>query len=157
MLWYTRWYILQDGIIFMKAFKLKSYGEVMIVMMDNPDMAAGSMFSSCCRYRSFLLFRCSRFFTLPCFKEMSMNVRPPNVINISRRLPRHTQIAHHYVKAKERKGPSLRSWLIFGGACVTGAVGVIVFIGEVFANSTKPKYVYCQCSTYFIVLYIFIQ
>ena len=37
MLWYTRWYILQDGIIFMKAFKLKSYGEVMIVMMDNPD------------------------------------------------------------------------------------------------------------------------
>lgn len=95
-------------------------------MAAKPNM----FISMCCRHYTFKLLRYSRFLLLPSLRQMSLKTRTPKAVEDLRKLPRYTQIARYYVKAKERKGPSLKNWVIFGAACVAGTVGVITFIGE---------------------------
>jgi len=38
------------------------------------------------------------------------------------------------VKPKEKKGPSLRSWILFGAGCVGFVTGAVVYHGNRFCN-----------------------
>ena len=49
---------------------------------------------------------------------------------LKRSLPRHTQVGRYYVKAKERRGPSLRTWLSVSGGFIVAGAGLVVYLGE---------------------------
>ena len=50
---------------------------------------------------------------------------------LRRYLPRHSQVGRYYVKAKERKGPSLKTWLSVGAGFIMGGAGLVVYLGEI--------------------------
>ena len=70
-------------------------------------------------------------FITPHFRELSQQCRRPSEMNFLKRfLPRHSQVGRYYVKAKERKGPSLKTWLSVGGGFIVAGVGLVVYLGE---------------------------
>lgn len=52
------------------------------------------------------------------------------VIRSFPRLPLRCPRSCYYVKPKEKKGPSFKSWLIFGAGCVAVATGAIIYVGK---------------------------
>lgn len=54
------------------------------------------------------------------------------VIRSLPRLPLRCPRSYYYVKPKEKKGPSFKSWLIFGAGCVAVATGAIIYVGKTF-------------------------
>ena len=54
------------------------------------------------------------------------------VIRSFPRLPLRCPRSYYYVKPKEKKGPSFKSWLIFGAGCVAVATGAIIYVGKTF-------------------------
>ena len=105
-------------------------------------------------YRSSKLFSLSRPVLQPCLREMSYALRASNIINSPKRLCQYTQVAKYYVKAKERKGPSLRSWFAFGAACIASATGAVLFLGKlsIMHVATKISLMFCTHIIH-IVLY----
>ena len=55
-----------------------------------------------------------------------------SVIRSFPRLPLRCPRSYYYVKPKEKKGPSFKSWLIFGAGCVAVATGAIIYVGKTF-------------------------
>ncbi|XP_068730202.1 mitochondrial import inner membrane translocase subunit TIM50-like [Montipora capricornis] len=55
------------------------------------------------------------------------------------RLPLRCPRACYYVKPKERKGPSLKSWIIFGAGCVAVATGAVIYVGWPEHGADDPK------------------
>ena len=56
------------------------------------------------------------------------------------RLPLRCPRACYYVKPKERKGPSLKSWIIFGAGCVAVATGAVIYVGKRFFINTWKSF-----------------
>ncbi|KAJ7351723.1 Mitochondrial import inner membrane translocase subunit TIM50 [Desmophyllum pertusum] len=90
-------------------------------------VAVSSSISSCCRWFSSricsnasLIAPVVRFSSLSCTGRV---LRPPA------RLPLRCPRAFYYVKPKEKKGPSLRSWIMFGAGCVGMVAGAVVYVG----------------------------
>ena len=49
---------------------------------------------------------------------------------LKRFLPQYSQVGRYYEKAKERRGPSLRTWLSVGVGFMVGGAGIVVYLGE---------------------------
>ncbi|KAK2568684.1 Mitochondrial import inner membrane translocase subunit TIM50 [Acropora cervicornis] len=65
-----------------------------------------------------------------------------SVIRSFPRLPLRCPRSYYYVKPKEKKGPSFKSWLIFGAGCVAVATGAIIYVGwpEYEEDNSKHPY-----------------
>lgn len=64
------------------------------------------------------------------------------IIRSTARLPLRCPRAYYYVKPKEKKGPSLRGWVMFGAGCVGMATGAVVYMGwpEAAPDDGKDPY-----------------
>ena len=68
--------------------------------------------------------------TLP-VRQFSVQGRELGKVNfLNRFLPRYMQYARYYEKAKERKGPSLKTWLYVGASLILSSAGAVVYLGE---------------------------
>lgn len=64
------------------------------------------------------------------------------VIRSFPRLPLRYPRSYYYVKPKEKKGPSFKSWLIFGAGCVAVATGAIIYVGWPEHEEDNSKHPY---------------
>lgn len=95
-------------------------------------VAVSSAVSACCRSFSSRICGSSSLTTpLVQFSTLSCTGRTlPTIARVPLRCPR----AFYYVKPKEKKGPSLRSWILFGAGCVGFVSGAVIYHGKGFCN-----------------------
>ena len=88
--------------------------------------------SACCRWFSSRLCGSTSLITPHVqFSSLSCTGRTLPVIA---RFPLRCPRAFYYVKPKEKKGPSLRSWILFGAGCVGFVTGAVIYHGKRLCN-----------------------
>ena len=84
-------------------------------------------FSSCCRWFGLRLYRSGSIMS-PTVQLSSLSSTGKLSLLIAR-LPSRCPRVCYYVKPKERKGPSLKGWFIFGAGCFGLTAGAVVYMG----------------------------
>ena len=95
-------------------------------------VAMSSTVSACCRwFSSRMCGNTSLIAPLVQFSSLSCAGRTlPTIARLPIRCPR----AFYYVKPKEKKGPSLKSWMLFGAGCAGIVTGAVVYVGKRLCN-----------------------
>ena len=98
---------------------------------------------SCCLQRATSLVHVkSRLMSLQ-IRRLSVQFRRPNkTFFLKRFTPRYSQIGRYYEKPKERKGPSVRTWLSVGAGFIISGAGLVVYLGEYRVVSLLHKYIF---------------
>ena len=52
------------------------------------------------------------------------------MLRSANRVPLRCPRAYYYVKPKEKKGPSMKGWVMFGAGCVGVATGAVIYLGK---------------------------
>lgn len=99
---------------------------------------------------------CARTSLSTSVMQLSSLSRTGAVIRSFPSLPLRCPRSYYYVKPKEKKGPSFKSWLIFGVGCVAVATGAIIYVGKtvfilfyyvshenVWVKNTSPSWWIC--------------
>ena len=86
---------------------------------------------SCCLQRATNMISPKKFLVSPNVRQISAQYPKSSEIGfLTRFFPRYSQVARYYVKAKEKKGPSIKTWLSVGSFLLIGGTGFIVYLGE---------------------------
>ena len=91
--------------------------------------------SSCCRLLGSRI--CSQSSLISPVMQLSSPSCRGEIIRSTARLPLRCPRAYYYVKPKEKKGPSLRGWVMFGAGCVGMATGAVIYMGKKDSEYTK--------------------
>lgn len=94
--------------------------------------AMSSTISACCRWFGSRI--CSKATLITPAVQFSSLSCTGRVLRPAARLPLRCPRAFYYVKPKEKKGPSLRSWMLFGAGCVGVVTGGVVYVGKIFRD-----------------------
>ncbi|XP_028396067.1 mitochondrial import inner membrane translocase subunit TIM50-like [Dendronephthya gigantea] len=63
-------------------------------------------------------------------RQFSVQGQGASKVNFLKRFsPRYMQYGRYYEKAKERKGPSLKTWLYVGAGLILGSAGAVIYLG----------------------------
>ena len=85
---------------------------------------------ACCLQPTMSVVSTKPLLVTPHLRGLSQQCRRPSEISFLKRFsPRHSQVGRYYVKAKERKGPSLKTWLSVGGGFMVAGVGLVLYLG----------------------------
>jgi hypothetical protein len=86
---------------------------------------------ACCFQHAASLIRAKPLLISPHIRKISFQCRRTNEMSFLKRfLPQYSQVGRYYEKAKERRGPSLRTWLSVGVGFMVGGAGIVVYLGE---------------------------
>lgn len=87
-----------------------------------------------CRYSNFKLRK-----TYSSSRQFSAGSSQCRIVSrttfLQRFLAGYMPIAKYYVKSKERKGPSLKTWFSVGAGVIACGAGIIVYLGKLFCLS----------------------
>lgn len=86
--------------------------------------------TSCFRHATYWI-PSKKLFISPYSRTLSAQTSGLKEINLLRRFyPQYSQVSRYYVKAKQKRGPSLRTWLSVGAGFIASAAGLLVYLGE---------------------------
>ena len=111
--------------------RLRQPGNCYLFLRWPPDISTCIMavpISSCCRWLSSRI--CSRSCLNSTVVKLSSLSCTGRVLRSANRVPLRCPRAYYYVKPKEKKGPSMKGWVMFGAGCVGVATGAVIYLGK---------------------------